>query len=93
MAKGLFESGDMSDIPVVKIDSSELVDNKVSLITLIVKAEMAPSKNEARRLIIQNGISVDDEKISDVNKCFTKEELEKGIVIKKGRKVIKKIVL
>ena len=93
MAKGLFESGDMSDIPVVKIDSSELVDNKVGLITLIVKAEMAPSKNEARRLIIQNGISVDDEKISDVNKCFTKEELEKGIVIKKGRKVIKKIVL
>ena len=58
----------------------------------MLKAELIPSKSEGRRLVKQGGVSVDDIKITDVNKMITLEDFnENEIIIKKGKKVYHKI--
>jgi tyrosyl-tRNA synthetase len=59
----------------------------------MILAGLASSKGEGRRLIEQGGISVDGEKVSDVNLLIKKEDLIKGIKIKKGKKIFHRVIL
>ncbi len=93
-AKALFEAGRSDEnMPKFKIDKSDLTDDKILILDLLCKAEMCPSKSEARRLIQQGGITVNDEKITDVYHAISKSTLEKDIIVRKGKKVYKKIKL
>lgn len=76
-------SGEISDdMPTVDIN----VDNK-DILSIIVASNLAPSKSEARRLVVQGGISVDEDKIIDPNYVIDKNT----VVIKKGKKKIIKV--
>ncbi|MCM1133483.1 MAG: tyrosine--tRNA ligase [Ruminococcus flavefaciens] len=90
-AKGLFggKGGD-ENMPTVEIDSAELTDGAVGLLNLVVKAGLAPSVSEARRLVQQGGITVNDEKMSDPRAQI---KLDGEIIIRKGKKAFKKIVV
>ena len=78
-------------MPSTDIEKSEINDG-ISLLDLMLKAELIPSKSEGRRLVKQGGVSVDDIKITDVNKMITLEDFkENEIIIKKGKKVYHKI--
>ena len=59
----------------------------------MVKAGLAASKGEARRLVIQGGVSVNDEKITDPQQVYSSDEIKNGTIIKKGKKVFHKITL
>ena len=59
----------------------------------MVKAGLAASNGEARRLVVQGGVLVDGEKVPAPTVSFTAEQLSKGIVIKKGKKVYHKVSL
>ncbi len=90
-AKALFAGGaDDSNMPSTVIDKADLEDGKITLLSIMTKAGMIKSNGEGRRLIQQGGVSVDDEKISDVFHSVTAEQLEKGIIVKKGKKVFHK---
>lgn len=90
-AKALFAGGaDDSNMPATVIDKADLEDGKITLLSIMTKAGMIKSNGEGRRLIQQGGVSVDDEKISDVFHAVTAEQLEKGIIVKKGKKVFHK---
>ncbi len=90
-AKALFAGGaDDSNMPSTVIDKADLEDGKITLLSIMTKAGMIKSNGEGRRLIQQGGVSVDDEKISDVFHAVTAEQLEKGIIVKKGKKVFHK---
>ena len=91
----LFETQTSSkDMPTINIDKSTLIDDKISLVECIVAASIAPSKSQARTLIAQGGIYLNDEKITDISKELTKNDFEKGdIILKKGKKVFVKLVL
>ena len=78
-------------MPTVKLETSELTDNKISILDLLVKAELVPSKSEARRAIEQGGVAIDGEKVTEMNKQITEEELKKGIVLARGKKNFRKI--
>ena len=80
-------------MPTIVLESSKIPNDNLSIVELIVHAEIAPSKNEARRLVQQGGISVDNEKISDVNFEINKSNLVNGVVVKKGKKIFKKVIL
>ena len=56
-------------------------------------SKLAPSKGEARRLIQQGGIAVDDEKVTDFALTLSAEKLGDGIVVKKGKKVFHRFIL
>ena len=77
-------------MPSTELSLSELAD-ETSLLDIMVAAKLIPSKGEGRRLITQGGVSVDDVKIAEPNQKISKESLEKGIVIKKGKKVYHKV--
>lgn len=87
-ARALFVTGKKSDdIPTSNYPTSELEDG-IDLITLMVNAKLAPSRSEARRLIKQGGVSVNDVKITDIDRKFTITDFDKDgiLLIKKGKK-------
>ena len=94
-ARALFSSkADTENMPTTEIEASAFVDGRLSLIDLLCITGLAPSKGEARRLIQQGGISVNDEKLTDFKAELTQADFEKGFaVIKKGKKVFHKAVL
>lgn len=93
-AKAIFEAGHSDEnMPKCKLAESDISDEKIMILDLLCKSEMCPSKSEARRLVQQGGIAVDDEKITDVYHTISKPDLEKGIVVRKGKKVYKRITI
>ena len=67
---------------------------KLDILSLIVKAGLAKSRSEARRAVEQGGVSVNDEKVTDIRMSFAANEIPaEGLVIKKGKKNFKKIVV
>lgn len=93
-SRALFSGAAHADMPTTEIEEAELTDGAIDLISLLVKAELAPTRSEARRNIEQGGVTVDGEKVSDVKATFTKDALAgDGMVIKRGKKKFKKVVL
>lgn len=93
-AKALFAGGsDDSNMPTTTVENADFEDGKVTVLSLMIKAGMIKSNGEGRRLIQQGGISVNDEKITDVFTAVSKDDLANGIVVKKGKKVFHKFTL
>lgn len=93
-AKALFAGGsDDSNMPTTTVEDADFEDDKVTVLSLMIKAGMIKSNGEGRRLIQQGGISVNDEKITDVFTAVSKDDLTNGIVVKKGKKVFHKFTL
>ena len=93
-ARSIFTAGtDDENMPATEIDPSALTENGIALVDLMVMTGLAPSKGEARRLIQQGGASVNGEKIADAMFIVSREQLEAGAVIKKGKKVYHKALL
>ncbi len=90
-AKALFGAGAAEDMPTYTLVEQDLVDGKVDILTLLVKAGLVPSKSEARRAVEQGGVTVDGEKVTDIKMTFEKTQLKNGLVIKRGKKSFKKI--
>lgn len=87
-AKALFEAGsDDSNMPTTKIN---LLGDEISLVDILIECKLCASKGEAKRLIQQGGVSVDEQKISSFDYKVSKEALLKGIKIKKGKKIFHK---
>ena len=94
-AKSLFGAkSDTNNMPTTQISKDIFVNGEVGLLEILVKTKLAASKSEAKRLVEQGGITVNDEKVIDVNKKFTENDFSSGfMIIKKGKKVFHKIVL
>ncbi|MBE6862857.1 MAG: tyrosine--tRNA ligase, partial [Ruminococcus sp.] len=90
-AKAVFGgSGSNENMPTTEIDSADLTDGAMGILTLLVKTGLAPSISEGRRLVQQGGISVNDEKVTDPKSNIT---LGDETIIKKGKKIFHKIVI
>lgn len=81
-------------MPSTTLSSGDLTDGKIAVLDLLVKCGLAPSKGEARRLVQQGGVSVDDVKVTDVMQTVSAEAFEKGhVILRKGKKVYHKALL
>ena len=85
--------GSHEDMPSVTLESSDFNESEIGILTLLTKAGFAASNGEARRLVIQGGVSVNDEKISDPKKTFNADEFKNDFILKKGKKSVIKITL
>lgn len=93
-AKAVFSTGSAENMPSEEITEADLKDGSIDIISMLVKAKLAASRNEARRSVEQGGVTVDGEKISDVYAVFDGEKLKgEGVVIRKGKKSFKKLIL
>ncbi|MCR5824050.1 MAG: tyrosine--tRNA ligase [Lachnospiraceae bacterium] len=87
-SKALFAGGgDDSNMPSCEISDEDLVDGSIDIISLLMKAGFVSSRGDGRRNVEQGGVSVNDDKITDFKKTYTKAELAgDGIILKKGKK-------
>ena len=94
-ARALFGSGANTDnMPSTTFTAADFADGQLGILDMLMKANLAPSKKEGRRLVEQGGISVNDVKITNPTEQFTAENFKDGyIIVKKGKKVFHKIVL
>ena len=88
-AKALFVSGgDDANMPSTKLT---LDGDEILMLDVLVECKLCAGKGEAKRLIQQGGVSVEDEKITALDYKLTKQQLEKGVKIKKGKKIFHKV--
>ncbi len=93
-AKALFAGGFFyNDTATTEITESELNDGAIDIMTVLVRSGLCASKSEARRNIQQGGVTVNDEKITDISKSFGADELKKGIIVRRGKKNYSKVIL
>lgn len=93
-AKALFSSGNAANMPTYELKEDDFTDNAVDILTLLHASGLVPSKSEARRAVQQGGVSIEGEKITDIKTTFAQDKFSgDGIVLKKGKKNFRKIVL
>jgi len=93
-AKALFSQGNAADMPKTILSAEDLADDAVDILSMLVKSGLVPSRSEARRAVQQGGVTVDGEKVEDIYKSYTREELSgEGLVLKRGKKKFCKILM
>ncbi len=87
-AKSLFQTqSDSANMPSTDLTDADLTNGTIAVLDLLVKCGLTPSKSEARRVITQGGLEVNEQKITDVARVFCKDDFKDGkLMIKKGKK-------
>ena len=91
-AKALFSDGS-TDAPEAELAAEDLVDGSADILTILVKSGLCASRSDARRAVEQGGVSADGEKVADIKKTFCEAELKNGVLIKRGKKNFKKVIV
>ena len=90
----LFAGGaDNSNMPCTVMEESDFVEGSVAVLDMMLKSGMIKSKGEGRRLIQQGGVTLNDEKVTDVYAALAKADFDNDVIIKKGKKVFRKFSL
>ena len=85
--------GDDANMPSTEIAASEIPENGLGVIDLLKKCGLVAGSGEARRLIEQGGVQLNGEKVADISRTVSKEELQAGVMIRKGKKVYHKALI
>ncbi len=93
-ARALFSQGNAADMPKTELTAADLEEGSIDILSMLVKAGLVPTRSEARRAVQQGGVTVDGEKVEDIHKSYTGEDLSgEGIVLKRGKKKFCKVVM
>ena len=93
-ARSLFSKGNAAQMPTTELADEDFTEDGIDILTMLVKSGLVPSKSEARRAVQQGGVAVDGEKITEITASFEKDAIAgEGIVLKKGKKNFRKIVV
>ncbi len=92
-SRALFGGGAEAEAPTVSLDASLLNDGAADIVTLLVAAGLVPSRSEGRRAVEQGGVTANGEKVADIKTVFGADALREGILLRRGKKAYKKVVL
>ncbi|MCI6552922.1 MAG: tyrosine--tRNA ligase [Lachnospiraceae bacterium] len=92
-ARALFSSGNAADMPTARITEEDLTDGTIDILAMLTASGLSASRSEARRAVEQGGVSVDGEKITDIRTVFESSRLKEGLVLKRGKKNFRKLLL
>ncbi len=92
-AKGIFAGGNAENMPKAEITQDDFTDGKIDAISILVKAGLVSSRSEGRRTIEQGGLTINNEKVTDIAATYEMSEFESDFIVKKGKKNFRKIVL
>ena len=86
--------GDSAHMPTVELSSADFADGDMDILSLLVKTELAPSRSDARRAVEQGGVSVADEKVTDIRTAYNADSFgTDGLVVKRGKKKFVKVIV
>ena len=93
-ARAIFAGGGShADMPSTELSEKDFTDGEIGILAMMVKGGLAASNGEARRLVQQGGVSVNDEKVTDPKFALKKSAFESEVILKKGKKVFHKFVI
>ena len=86
--------GNLANMPTVELTADDFTDGEIDIMTILCKAELCSSRGDARRNIQQGGVSVADEKITNIGVKYTADAFAgEGLIVKRGKKKFAKIVM
>ena len=81
-------------MPTVEISTADFLDGKLDVLALLVSGGLCASRSEARRAVEQGGVTVADEKVTDIKTTYSEADFSgDGLVVRRGKKTFKKVVL
>ena len=93
-ARAVFSgAGSHENMPTTELSADDFTDGKIGVLDLMLKASLITSKGEGRRLVVQGGVSINDNKITDPAFMLEIKDFEKEVILKKGKKVYNKFVV
>ncbi len=93
-ARAIFSSGQLSEnMPTTALSDSDFTDGRITVVDLMLKSGLAPSKGEARRLIQQGGVTIRSEKVSSSDFSLAREDFSEDVILKKGKKTYHRFIL
>ncbi len=92
-ARALFGgAGDSADMPTTELTDADFENGSINILSLLVAAGLCPSRGEARRLVQQGGVAVNDEKVDSIDAAFARELFAgDGVIVRRGKKVFHKV--
>ncbi len=93
-ARAIFAgAGSHENMPTTELSADDFTDDKIGVLSMMVKAGLAASNGEARRLVQQGGVSINDEKITDPAYSLEISAFDNEIILKKGKKIFNKYIV
>ncbi len=93
-SRALFSGKAAVHMPTLELFKEDFVEGAIDILTLLVKSGLVPSKSEARRAVLQGGVSIGDEKIQDIQYVLSMDQmLTEELILKRGKKNFRKIVM
>ena len=90
-AKALFGGGaDNSNMPTTVLSDDDFTDGNITVLDMMIKANLIKSKGEGRRLIDQGGVSINDKKVDSALSTLSTDDFKEDVILKKGKKVFHK---
>ncbi len=92
-SRALFGGAAGGDVPTVEITEADLRDGSADILSLLTLSGLVPSRSEARRAVEQGGVTLNDEKVTDIRASYSADALREGVMLRRGKKSYKKVVL
>ena len=92
-ARAIFGAGAMEQIPETVLEEGAMTEETADILELLVRSGLCASRSEARRNVQQGGVLCRDERVTDIGLRFTREELREGVVLRRGKKNFRRVVL
>ena len=93
-AKALFSAGNAENMPTFELSDEDFMDGKIDILGVVTKAGLTASRSEARRAVEQGGVTVNNEKVSDIKTLYTKDDFAgDGMIVKRGKKNFKRVTV
>ena len=92
-SRGIFGGTSSENMPEAEITEADFVNGEIDILSILVKAGLTPSRSEARRAVEQGGVVANDEKVTDIRKTYNKDDFANGLVVRRGKKAYKKVVI
>ena len=93
-ARALFTGGSAEEMPKAKLSEEDFLDGKIDILGVLVKAGLTASRSEARRAVEQGGVTVADEKVTDIKTLYAPEQFAgDGLIVRRGKKNFKRVIM
>ena len=93
-ARALFTGGSAEEMPEAKLSEEDFLDGKIDILGVLVKAGLTASRSEARRAVEQGGVTVADEKVTDIKTLYAPEQFAgDGLIVRRGKKNFKRVIM
>ena len=92
-AKALFGAGgNNANMPTSTLTDADFENGNINVLSMLVATGLCPSRGEARRLVQQGGVTIDDVKVASIDESLARERFEgEGIIVRKGKKVFHRV--